>query len=82
MGPSHASDRSTHRPRSEEGATAARLTFDVSSLLVDQGHGLMLFTDAANPTSHGVYGRLGYEKVDEMVEYSLEPAQGERIRDA
>jgi predicted GNAT family acetyltransferase len=54
----------------------------VSSLLVDQGHGLMLFTDAANPTSHGVYGRLGYEKVDEMVEYSLEPAQGERIRDA
>ena len=42
----------------------------------------MLFTDAANPTSNGVYRRLGYEKVDELVECSLEPTQGERLRDA
>jgi predicted GNAT family acetyltransferase len=34
----------------------------------------MLFTDASNTTSNGVYVRLGYEKVDEIVECVLEPA--------
>jgi ribosomal protein S18 acetylase RimI-like enzyme len=69
-------------PEERRRGYGARLTFEVSSLLVDQGHGLMLFTDAANPTSNGVYRRLGYEKVDELVECSLEPTQGERLRDA
>ena len=53
---------------------AARLTYAVSSLLVGQGHGVMLFTDAANPTSNAVYQRLGYQRVDEMVECTLAPA--------
>ena len=30
----------------------------------------MLFTDAANPTSNGVYERLGYRVVGEVVELS------------
>jgi predicted GNAT family acetyltransferase len=33
----------------------------------------MLFTDSFNATSNGVYTRLGYEKIDEVVECSLEP---------
>jgi predicted GNAT family acetyltransferase len=33
-----------------------------------RGIGLMLFTDVANATSNGVYTRLGYEKIDEIVE--------------
>ena len=53
---------------------AAQLTYVVSAQLVGQGHGVMLFTDAANPTSNGVYQRLGFEKVDEMVECTLAPA--------
>jgi predicted GNAT family acetyltransferase len=61
-------------PRERRRGYAAQLTYAVSSLLIDQGHGLMLFTDAANPTSNGVYRRLGYEKVDEMVECILVPA--------
>jgi hypothetical protein len=32
------------------------------------------FADATNVTSNGVYARLGYERVDEMVECVLEPA--------
>jgi predicted GNAT family acetyltransferase len=47
---------------------AGQLTAAVSSHLLAQGIGLMLFTDAANATSNGVYTRLGYEKVDEIVE--------------
>jgi predicted GNAT family acetyltransferase len=51
---------------------AGQLTAAVSAQLSDQGLGLMLFTDAANATSNGVYTRLGYEKVDEIVECLIE----------
>ena len=50
---------------------ASQLTAAVSKRLVNQGHTPMLFTDAANPTSNGVYARLGYEKIDQVVEYTL-----------
>jgi predicted GNAT family acetyltransferase len=52
---------------------AGQLTAAVSSRLLERGHGLMLFTDAANKTSNGVYTRLGYQKVDELVECALLP---------
>jgi predicted GNAT family acetyltransferase len=51
---------------------AGQLTAAVSAHLIEQGLGLMLFTDAANATSNGVYTRLGYEKVDEIVECTVE----------
>jgi predicted GNAT family acetyltransferase len=61
-------------PQARRRGYAGQLTAAVSRDLVQQGLKLMLFTDAANPTSNGVYVRLGYEKVDEIVECTLEPA--------
>lgn len=61
-------------PHARRHGYAGQLTAAVSRDLVQRGMGLMLFTDAANPTSNGVYVRLGYEKVDEIVECTLEPA--------
>jgi len=52
---------------------AGQLTAAVSSRLHQRGHGLMLFTDAANATSNGVYTRLGYRRTDELVECALLP---------
>jgi predicted GNAT family acetyltransferase len=52
---------------------AGHLTAAVSAHLIDQGVGLMLFTDAANATSNAVYTRLRYEKVDEIVECAVVP---------
>jgi predicted GNAT family acetyltransferase len=54
---------------------AGQLTHVVSSRLVEQGHGVMLFTDADNATSNGVYTRLGYQKIDEVVECILDPVK-------
>jgi predicted GNAT family acetyltransferase len=51
---------------------AGQLTAAVSAHLIEQGLGLMLFTDKANATSNGVYTRLGYVKVDEIVECTVE----------
>lgn len=50
---------------------AAALTAVVSRELLRRGHRVMLFTDAANPTSNGVYTRIGYELVDESAEFTL-----------
>jgi predicted GNAT family acetyltransferase len=63
-------------PQARRHGYAGQLTGAVSRDLVQRGIGLMLFTDAANPTSNGVYVRLGYKKIDEIVECTLEPAQG------
>jgi predicted GNAT family acetyltransferase len=60
-------------PEDRRQGYAGQLTGTVSSQLVDQGHRVMLFTDSFNATSNGVYTRLGYEKIDEVVECSLEP---------
>jgi predicted GNAT family acetyltransferase len=59
-------------PRARRRGYAGQLTAAVSNDLVRQGLGLMLFTDAANETSNGVYVRLGYEKVDEIIECTLD----------
>jgi predicted GNAT family acetyltransferase len=60
-------------PQMRRQGYASQLTAAVSAHLIEQGLGLMLFTDAANATSNGVYTRLGYERVDELVECVVVP---------
>ncbi len=45
---------------------AAAVTAATTQLVVDTGAGAMLHTDLDNPTSNGVYLRLGYRQVDEF----------------
>jgi predicted GNAT family acetyltransferase len=35
----------------------------------------MLFTDLANPTSNGVYVRLGYRRVGDSVRWRFDPQE-------
>ena len=44
---------------------AGFLTAALSQELINLGASVMLYTDAKNPTSNGVYLRLGYELIDE-----------------
>ncbi|MFG1797920.1 GNAT family N-acetyltransferase [Nocardia sp. NPDC049149] len=51
---------------------AAAVTHHVSRVALDTGHReVLLFTDKSNPTSNGIYQRLGYEIVEEQVEMRL-----------
>jgi predicted GNAT family acetyltransferase len=50
---------------------AAAVTSFATQRLLDAGARAMLFTDLANPTSNGVYARLGYELVGEMRRWSF-----------
>lgn len=53
---------------------AAALTASFSAELLAAGHRFcFLFTDLANPTSNGVYRRIGYEFVTELVALDLRP---------
>ncbi len=45
---------------------AAAVTAAATQLVLDTGARAMLHTDLANPTSNGVYLRLGYRQVDEF----------------
>ena len=49
----------------------AAITAVVSRVLREQGATVMLYADADNPTSNGVYERLGFRAVDEHVEADL-----------
>jgi predicted GNAT family acetyltransferase len=53
---------------------AAALTGQLTELLLARGSAVMLFADAANPTSNGVYLRLGYTPLDELVRTPLATA--------
>ena len=44
---------------------AGALTAALSRELLDLEAKVMLYTDAANPTSNGVYQRIGFERIDE-----------------
>ncbi len=44
---------------------AGGLTAALSQELLDLGAKVMLYTDAANPTSNGVYQRIGFEQIDQ-----------------
>jgi predicted GNAT family acetyltransferase len=50
---------------------AAVLTGRLTELLLARGSAVMLYADAANATSNGVYLRLGYTVVDELVRTPL-----------
>jgi GNAT superfamily N-acetyltransferase len=52
---------------------AAAATAAVTTLLKDDGFQAMLFTDLANPTSNGVYERIGYVRVGEATELRFVP---------
>ena len=53
---------------------AEALTYAVSLDIVGQGLGAVLFTDQSNPTSNGIYTRLGYRPVMDRLALSFEPA--------
>jgi len=46
----------------------AAVTAHVTRDLIAKGARVMLFTDAANPTSNGIYQSIGYRLVDEQVQ--------------
>jgi len=51
---------------------AAAVTAAATQRLLDGSAArCMLFTDLANPTSNGVYARIGYERVGEAVEFAF-----------
>lgn len=50
---------------------AAYLTSFLTSKLLQLNSRVILFTNASNPISNGVYHRLGYEVVGDSIEYDL-----------
>lgn len=53
---------------------AAAVTAASTQALLDAGATTcLLYTDLANPTSNGVYARIGYERTADAVEYRLVP---------
>jgi len=58
-----------HRRRGYGSAVTASL----SATLRASGSRVMLYADAANPTSNSIYQKLGYRLVDDSVQYDLVP---------
>jgi GNAT superfamily N-acetyltransferase len=50
---------------------AAAVTTVATRRLLDAGATPMLHTDLANPTSNGVYARLGYDQVGELIRWAF-----------
>ncbi len=50
---------------------AAAITSVLTATLVRRGSRVMLYADAANPTSNGVYQRIGFHAIDEVVRVDL-----------
>jgi predicted GNAT family acetyltransferase len=55
-------------PASRRRGYGSSVTAHVSRHLIEKGARVMLFTDAANPTSNAIYQEIGYRVVDELVE--------------
>jgi GNAT superfamily N-acetyltransferase len=53
---------------------AAAVTAAATQLVLDAGARPTLYTDLANPTSNGVYRRLGYQFVDELADWRFTDA--------
>jgi hypothetical protein len=49
----------------------AAVTASLSATLLREGSRVMLYTDATNPTSNGVYHRLGYQRLDQIAQFNL-----------
>jgi predicted GNAT family acetyltransferase len=63
----------TRRDRRGRGYASA-VTAAVTAEAQAEADVVLLYTDAANPTSNGVYERLGYRAVAEVVELAITPA--------
>ena len=50
------------------------VTAHVSRRLIERGARVMLYADAANPTSNGIYQEIGYRLVDELVQMRFDGA--------
>jgi hypothetical protein len=50
---------------------ASAVTASLSATLLRGGSQVMLYTDATNATSNGVYQRLGYEPLDQVTQFNL-----------
>lgn len=62
-------------PRERRGnGYAEALTYAVSLRVKGQGLGAVLFTDQSNPTSNGIYTRIGYRPVMDRLALEFEPA--------
>lgn len=54
---------------------AGAVTAEVSRVAVESGAAeVLLFTDLANPTSNGLYQRIGYRPVSDFAVYGFQPA--------
>ncbi len=58
-------------PEHRRNGYAGALTAKLSQELVEQGAKVMLYTDAANPTSNSIYQRIGYEPIDRNAMYTF-----------
>ncbi|MGA5225318.1 GNAT family N-acetyltransferase [Streptomyces koyangensis] len=56
---------------------AGAVTADLSARVTAGGDEAVLFTDLTNPTSNGLYRRLGYEPLAEFEEYAFEAGPGD-----
>lgn len=66
-----------YTPPAERGhGYAAATVAEVSLRLLDEGNRVCLFTDQGNPTSNGLYARLGYEPVVDMANLLVRAAPG------
>jgi predicted GNAT family acetyltransferase len=65
IGPVYTPDAERRR-----GYAAAGVSW-VSRELLEAGHGCVLYTDLANPTSNSVYRALGYRAIAELVRYEF-----------
>lgn len=63
-------------PRHRRRGYARRLTFEVTSQALDAGAtDVLLFTDAANPTSNSIYRQVGFQPIEEHVTFSFGSAR-------
>jgi len=58
-------------PERRRNGYAGALTAMLSQEFVDAGVKVMLYTDAANPTSNSIYQKIGYELIDKNAMYKF-----------
>ena len=57
------------------------VTAALSAHLLDLDSRVMLYTDATNPTSNGVYRRLGYRRLDQVAQFNLAKSPQDAVDD-
>ena len=60
---------------------ASAVTAKLSDSLLGGGSRVMLYTDATNPTSNGVYRRLGYRRLDQVAQFNLAKSPKDPVDD-